>query len=223
VVPAAQPAPTYTPEQVAALIEKSNATKPPVQATPPRQLTQDEIDTKLNTFKISDAHVAAIHEGGPKAVQALQEIVSGAVKNAVTVATILMEDGRAKMMGELNPHIEFARQQQQLAAVHEYFEANPTHRGLDPLIGQVAEQLAKSGWGKGKSNKEVMGEVAKRVNDLATQLKVPLAASPAAATTTVAPATETAPTRMSTVMTGGQGNAGGSGKAAPSSEDAIWS
>lgn len=223
VPPVTPPAPsTFTPEQVASLIEKAKGTPAPTApVAPPKPLTPEEIDAKLNTVKIVEADVNELLEGGTKAVGAMQRIVSAAVKNAVTVSSVLMKDEYEKLMGTLNPHIQFAQEQQRVMTQNQYFSDNPTHVGLEPLVAQVAQQLVQSGF-KG-SAKETFSEVAKRVNDLVAKLKIPTKTTEEGGTTPPTPTTS-APARMSTVTTGGQGGAGGAKTKSPEDPEAgIWS
>lgn len=209
----------YTPEQVAELLKRNTPTAPAAPVVVPKQLTPEEIDAQLGTFRASEADVNAILEGGPKAVEALNRMIPAIVKNAVTVATILAREEQAKFQRSVQPHIEFAQQQQQVYAQQRYFVDNPTHVGLEPLVNQVATQMFNEKF-KGTPT-EIFKEVGKRVNDLVTRLKMSVAQPGVAA---VAAPAVSAPARMSTVSTGGQGGAGGTGVTKPADPEAgIWS
>lgn len=221
-VPLVTPAPvTYSPEQVAELMKRNAAPAVPAPAAKP--LTPEEIDAKLNTFKPQAADLADIAEGGDKALAAYQRMGSAMVKNAVTVAGIIIQDEVRKLQAWAQPHIEYAQAQQQGAAQAQYFSDNPTHVGLEPLVAQVAQQMATEKF-KG-TPAETFKEVGKRVDALVSRLKGPLT-QPANGTAPAAPAAgavKPANTRMSTVSTGGQGGAGGAGGGGPADPEAgIW-
>lgn len=212
------PPTTYSPEQVAALVKANGAPAPVVQ--PQRQLTQDEIDTQLNTYKPVAQDLQDLLSGDePKALAAISRIGAALVKNAVTVASILQGDRLAEFQRSVQPHIEFAQAQQQQAAQATYFHDNPTHVGLEPLVAQVAQQMATEKF-KGTPT-DTFKEVGKRVDALVARLKIPV--SQPGGATTPSPAVP-APARMSTVSTGGQGGAGGTGVTKPADPEAgIWS
>ena len=225
----ATPAPTtYTPEQVAELLKRQAAPAVPAPvAAPAKPLTPEEIDKKLNRFRPSDADVADLLSGDPaKAMPALNRMGEGMVRNAVTVATIIADDKINNLLKTLQPHIEFAQQQQAAVYSNTYFSEFPTHVGLEPLITKVAEDMTREAKWKTASQKDTMAEVGKRVNDLVGKLNIPIKAAGAVPVPgTPAPAaTAPARTRMSTVSTGGQGGAGGTGAGGDKDPEAgIWS
>lgn len=223
--PVVPPAPTtYSPEQVAELLKRNTPAAPAAPVVPPKPLTQDEIDQQLNTYKPTDQDMTDLGLAStPESKAALSRVASALVKNAVTVAGILAQEALRKQDAMYQPHIAFAQEQQRQFAQTQYFQDNPTHVGLEPLVAQVADQMNREGGWNGKSPTETFKEVGKRVNDLVTKLKIPVTA-PGAATVPAPAVSQPASTRMSTVSTGGQGGAGGAGAGRPADPEAgIWS
>ncbi len=226
VVPAVAAPTTYSKEQVAELLKLGAGSQPAPANSLPVPLTQEQIDEQLNTFRPTAELLNELGLDGsnPKVVENFTKMASAMVKNAVTVATILAKEEITHLRGEYQPHVEFAQQQQQEYAQAQYFRDNPTHVGLEPLVTQVAQQMQQEGW-KAKSVGETFKEVGKRVNDLVTRLKIPVA-QPGAAPVVPAPGeVKPASVRMSTVSAGGQGGAGGAGggKGEKDPEAGIWS
>lgn len=211
-----------TQEQLRELIS-SVSTKQSDPAAAPRKLSPEEIDKQLNVFRANEELVSKILGGGPEAAKAFQLAIDGAVRHAVTVAGVLHKQELDKFNGRVNPYIEFAQQVQAQQARANYLTDNPQHEGLEPLVEQVSKDMLAEGF-KG-SQKQVFAEVAKRVEAMATKLKIPRA-DPKAAGADKGTAAKTGTTRMSTVSAGGQGGAngaGGSSKDASDGEDKIWS
>jgi hypothetical protein len=223
--PAAKVAPTvpvtYTPEQVAELMKRGSAPATPA-AVPAKPLTPEEIDARLNTFKPTAQDVADIAEGGDKALAAYHKMGAAMVKNAVTVAGIIIQDEVRKLQAWAQPHVAYAQQQQANMAQAQYFTDNPTHVGLEPLVAQVAQQMTVEKF-KG-TPAETFKEVGARVNALVARLKIPVTQPAANGTAPAAGVVKPAATRMSTVSTGGQGGAGGAGGSGGNDPEAdIWS
>lgn len=190
-----------------------------------KPLTEAEIKKQLNYYGVSEADLQEVAEGGPKAIAAFQRMLDGTTRHALTVAQLQTQQQYDELKAMVAPHIKFAQDMQMQQAKGAYFDKNPTHVGLEPLIQQVARQMQSEKF-QGDTQEKVFAEVAKRVDALASSLKIPKAEA-GAATDVAKPGAggnnNDSKTRMSTVSAGGQGQAGGSGKGqAGDSEDKLW-
>lgn len=197
---------------------------------PPKQMTEAEIRKALNYYGVSEADLAEFHEGGPKAVASLQRMLDGQAKYALTLAQTAMAAEFKKLRDEYAPLVDYGRKMQVQEAKFGYFEKNPTHKGLEPLVQQVAQQLVTEKFNP-KTQEEAFAEVCKRVDALATSLKIPRETI----ATIVQPNAggkgagtdgqqQQGTTKMSSVSAGGQGGAGPKGGAVSQDdvEAKIW-
>src|SRR5690606_5575398 len=144
----------------------------------------------------------------------LNKLVRGIVQEAVTAAQVLTQYTQNQIFQQIQPHIQFAEQQRNAVLADQYFSKNPNHRGLDPLIQAVHQQLLTEKF-RAQTPQQLFDEVAKRVDELVNQLGVnpqgqgqqgqQSAMNVHQVQSQQAP---TQQTRMSTLTRGGQGGTG---------------
>lgn len=193
--PTVPAAPALTPEAIAAAV-RAAVPQQPNQPAP----TQADYDRVFNRFVASEPVVAALLEGGPAAVQALQTVVEGAAKYAATLAQHYVDHHLGQVREQLTPLQELRAQQEMQQYENKFFETNPDlkdpkYRGL--LEGEVS-RLRASG-ARFESPEAAIAHVAKTVRAQLTALGITPTAAPAAP---AAPARQPAPVSM-----GGQAGA----------------
>ena len=212
---------SLTPDQLRELVSGLQQ-KPVAAGEVAKKMTPEEIDKQLNVFRANEEMITKVLQGGPEAVKAMQAIVDGVARHAVTVANIINKQELEQHNQRINPYIQFAQEVQAQQARANYLSTNPTHEGLEPLVEQVSRQMMSEKFAG--SQKQVFAEVAKRVEALATTLKIPRANASGAGASDAATEKQKSTSRMSTVSAGGQGGAGSpiSGDKSKDSEAAIW-
>jgi hypothetical protein len=137
-----------------------------------KQLSQEELDKAFNKFVVTPELYAQIFdaEKPEQSIAALNNLVAGAVKQAVTMAYHVMNDQFQQFDGRLKPYMSFADEQRETMLRNQYFEMFPTHKQLDPIIQQVHQQMKAEGY-KASDMKGLFTEVGKRVDAIVNQLK----------------------------------------------------
>lgn len=137
-----------------------------------KQMTPEELDRAFNRFRVTPEIYAEIFdaESPEKSIAALNKLVEGSVKQAVTMAYHVLQDQMGQFNSRIQPYMSFADEQREQMLRNQYFAEFPDHKSLDPIIEQVHQQLKSSGY-KPKNTKELFTEVGKRVNAIVDQLK----------------------------------------------------
>ncbi len=202
------PAPTpvtLTPDAIKALAT-SLAPAPQAQAEPPpRQLSQDELDKLMNKFKVGIKHVQRLGlptEQAESAVEALNEIAEGIVRQAVTMAYLTTENLKRELGGQLGPLRQFMEQQREQSLRSEFFSANEDLKPVEPLVEAIFTKLVQSG--VKFSSKE---EGFKVVADQARQMLAKISPGGQGGGNGSGEGGTSTTTRMPTVTTGGRGGA----------------
>lgn len=186
VPPAGAPAvESWTPEKIQSIIAEAAkagagiAQQPPAQAAAPVQMSQEEIDKHLGTFRPAPEQIAALLEGGENSVAAMQAIVEGAVKNATTISWLQAQMIQRQMMEQLNPVMSQFQTQQVQALQEEFFAANPDLKNQMRLLGAVKAGLDQEGALNGKSKAEAFKLIADRAKEVLQATGAPAAQAPA--------------------------------------------
>lgn len=169
----------------------------PQQQAPQAAPNQADYDRIFNRFVVQEPLVAAIQEGGPAAVAALQQIVEGTARHAATIAQHYIDHHLGQVREQITPLQALREQQEMQSYENQFFTANPDLKDprFRPLLEAQVAQLRASG-ARFNTPADAITHVAKSVRALLGGLGLNPAAQPA---TTAAPARQPA-----TVSTGGQ-------------------
>jgi len=213
--PPPQQAVSLTPESIKSLVE-SMRLAPTVQQPvpqPQQQLSQDEINRMLAVFNADRRHIERLGlkyedpQANEEAVTALNEILDGKTRQAVTMASLVVENLKRQMLQELTPIREFVAAERERKLREEFFNEYKDLEEFTPLVEAVYTQLQNN-----KVNFSSKEEAFKTVADQARQLLAKIQPGQGG---TSGVSTSTAPRRMPTVTTGGRGGAGGAGSGKP--------
>jgi len=195
VTPAATPATPaapvqYTPEQLVAFEQWKAAQQqqiippaatPQQQAAQPQQPTQQraqptqaEIDKQINRYTVSPEKFQQMfsEEDPAKAAGVLNEMMQGAVTQAVTMAYHLIQDQGNKLQQTVQPYMQFADNQREVMLREQFYQSNPDLRGQEMLISAVQTQIVaerQSGQYQPVSEAQVLTDVATRTKALIAQ------------------------------------------------------
>jgi hypothetical protein len=206
VTPASQ---TMTPEQIATLVAQTvKSVAPAPAAAPVRQYTQEEFNRAFNVYDPTDQDVVDVLAGGVQGKAALARIITGAVKQAVTMAALQhqqgIEDFKTK---EFSPRFDpifndFAQRQQEKMR-DDFFKEHADLKPHQPLVEAIGARLQSEGF---------QGTKAEAFTAVATQARAILASAglqPTAAGGQGQPAAHAAPTHQMATLSAPTGGAGG--------------
>jgi hypothetical protein len=114
-----------------------------------QQLSPDEIDAKLNRYKVSEDFIKILRdpEADPKALVAkFQEMLDGAAKFATTSSQLLFQDALTPLQQQVEAQKAFVREQQTKNFVKHVETRFPALQGRAKVVRQAVEQLAASGY-----------------------------------------------------------------------------
>jgi hypothetical protein len=117
----------------------------PQQAAPQRQWTKEEFDRAFNVFNPDEGLVTEILAGGPKAVEAMQKVVQGVVRQATTMAGYQLQQMRDELEGRLTPLQQAHQAQNEERLMGRFLDANKDLKGFEVLIKHVAQGLQAQG------------------------------------------------------------------------------
>ena len=163
-----QVAPQYTPEQIAQIaaqtaLQTQQQQQAAVQQEQQPQLTREQ----LNMFEFNEDMFRQIFEGEDKgqAIAAFNTMAQGIAKQAFTMAQYqtqqLMEERFGQLDQRLQPHLNFAQQQQEAAMAQQFFSQYPDLNGMDQVVNQVTAGLRQEG-AQFQTNEQLFAEVARR-------------------------------------------------------------
>lgn len=180
----------------------------------PVELTEEQKDQLLSRFKPSEA-LLEMMDSDDKAVRlkAIQHLVDGTIKQALTMAKYLAEAEVEKVRLEFSP----LKQQSQLSAEErgkqEFYDAYPGLKDekYTPFLRLATEDLKKDGSYNPKSKDEAMKLIATRASEYAKRFEPNFELGTPAAKTTTTKAKTTIPKQPVTSAGGG----GGTGSTVP--------
>jgi hypothetical protein len=168
----------------------------------PKQWTQEEFDKTFNVMRVNPKHLEMLAQGGDAALQAHNEMIQGAVRQAVTMAQALYQNQHAQLQQQLNPYMQFANQMRENAYRNEFYETNKDLAGFEPLVEDVKGRLEREGF-KG-SKEQVFKRLAEETRKVLSVVQKP------GATGNVSQTQANTTTKMTPLSGGGQGGAGSS-------------
>lgn len=211
--PAAQaPAPSVTSEDIARILREGfEKVAPPQQQPQPqqRQYTQEEYDRHFNVYRPKGELIKAIREGDEAAaLVAVNDMVNGIVKHAVTMAHYSNLAQREEIEQRLSPALQYIQRAQVEQWKKEFLDQNKDLVGYEPIMTQIAD-AAKARGVKFKTKEEAFKFVA-------DETKKVIATIPGLQKGGAAPAAAAQPgqqsqrqSRMPALSRGGQGGVGG--------------
>jgi hypothetical protein len=128
------------------------ATKAAMAGAPQRQqqqLSPEEIDAKLNRFKVDKEFIKLLRdpEADPDALVAkFQALVDGAAKFATTSSQLLFQDALSPIQQQVEAQRAFVREQQTKNFVKHVETRFPALQGKARVVRQALEQLSASGY-----------------------------------------------------------------------------
>ena len=163
--PPAEAPRTYSVEEIATL--RTALTPAPTKAgePPAKEMTDEEFNKAMNVFATTQEHIDAIHEGGEGAVNAMNAIVNGAVKEAVTFAKVLANQELNAYKQQLAPYVEMAQSQMFANEVTAFYAQNGHLKGHEEVVDMAYKNLVGAGT-KFKSDKEAFTAIAAEADKL---------------------------------------------------------
>lgn len=165
--PSASP---LSPQQIAELAAQTAMKVQPQQ--PQKELTPEELDAKLNRYKVPADIVKLLRdpEASPEqVVGALQALVDGAAKYAVTSAQLLyqkdLNDNLTPLQQAIQAQQSFVKEQQTKTFVKHVGTQYPALAGKDAVIRQALQALSQSGY-KPTSKSDAQKKVALLARDM---------------------------------------------------------
>ena len=194
---------TLSKEQIQELISgTAKAVQPPAQE---QKLSQEELNKLLNVFRVQPQHAQKLGLQAETAVEALQEIIDAAVRQAVTMSAYQQEALKRDFIGQLTPLRSFAQEQQEQKMRTEFMSTFPEFKGYEPLLETVYRTMVAEGT-RFDTREKAFEAVAERARAVITKLPGVGQQSQKQA------ASATTGKKMSTLSGGGQGGGGGSTK-----------
>ena len=125
------------------------ATQPAVQQQQqaPVQLSDEEVARLTNRFVVDEKVYDEMFATEDKAasIAAFNKILQGAVRQAVTMASYLHQDGIEKVHQTVRPYMQFADSQREIALRETFFAKHPDLRGADVVIKAVQDEMTRKG------------------------------------------------------------------------------
>lgn len=143
------PAPaSMTPQEIAQLAAQTAMNMQP-RTQPQQQLSPEELDARLNRYKVNAEMVKLLRdpEADPNTiVQKLQELVDGAAKHAVTSSQLLFQDALSPLQQRIEAQQAYVREQQTQTFAKHVETKYPALAGRAKVVRQAIEHVANSGW-----------------------------------------------------------------------------
>lgn len=223
--PPAQASPGLSKDDVAEILRKANVGQaPPQPATPQQQnISEEDFNKMFNVHRADEKFLRDLlgldpeTQVAPERLAAFNQYGQALVRQAVTMAAFQIDAIKQELTKQMSPAVTFAQQQEHERLKTEFFKTNEDLKPYEPLVTEVYQRLAASGW-KG-SKEEAFKTIADNARTILKQLPGDLLSqqsSPESQTKAPKPAH-----KMSTVSSGGQGGAGGA-KAPKSGPAAIF-
>ena len=172
---------------------------------PEKQYTQEDFDKAFQVFNPSPELVAAITAGGEGSLKAMQQLRDGLVRQAVTMASYMIQDQMEKYEAKFKPQFEpiqkYVTEKQVKELYDDFYTANKDLKPYDSIVQAAVQQLKGEG-ASFKSKEEGFKAAAERTRSILKSL--PGISLDPEGTGGQSPN----PTRMPTLSKGGQGGLG---------------
>ena len=129
---------------------------------------------------------------------------------AVTIAAHYVNNIANQLRQEFAPATSFTAEQQQAAAVNEFYTAHPDLKTVEPLLVSIKDRLEAQGF-KG-TKEEVFNKISSEARAIlkGANIQLPAAGAASTQTQTAAPVVQTSASRQMSTLTGGRAGAAGS-------------
>jgi len=168
---------------------------------PERQMTQEELDKAMNVFRVTPQHMKALGLS-EEAAEYMNEIVTGAVRQAVTMAMLAQRKLQTDLEGRLTPLQKYMNEANEQKLRAEFFSKHEDLKDVETLVEAVYSRLSTSGV-QFKTKDEAFKAIADQTRQLLAKLRPVGQGGGGDGGTATKPAN-----KMSTVTTGGRGGAG---------------
>lgn len=130
-----------------------------------RQFTQEELDARLQRFKVTEDHITKVFDPEtPPAtrMQLLQEMLDGAAKHAVTSSQLLMQNALSPLQQQQEQYSAYVRNEK-ISKLTKHVETKfPALAGKKQVIRDSIDALISSGYSPpGGSKSALQKEIAK--------------------------------------------------------------
>ena len=190
-----------------------------------RQYTQEDFDRVLNVWKPTPTLLKALREGDEQtALVEIANMAAGVNRQSVTMASMMLQDFRDKLMEQLDPYLRYVTQDNETKLWNEFLSA-PGHedlKGTEPIIKLiVAEMKAEvQRTGKTLTKEEGFKTLAERTRAMVKQLQLQGSAQAQQGAGGQQQAAQTK-SKMPTLSGGGQTGSGGAGNKPPPKSGAM--
>jgi F0F1-type ATP synthase delta subunit len=158
---------SMTPEQIADLAAQAAMRVQPRQQQQ-RDLSPEELDQRLNRYKVSPDIVKLLRdpEAAPEdVVSALQALVDGAAKHAVTSSQLLFQNDLSPLQQQMQAQQAYVAEQQTRTFVKHVGTQYPGLAGKDAVVRQAIQAVNQSGY-RPKSKSDAQKQVALVARDI---------------------------------------------------------
>lgn len=208
-------------DDIAEVLKKANIGQAPQQQVAPEErISPEEFDRRFNVTRADEKRyremlgIDAETPVAPERIAAFNDYSQALVRQAVTMAAFQIQAIEGKLTQHVSPAVEYARAQQHEKLKSEFFKENKDLEPYEPLVTEVYQKLAASGFKGDKAS--VFKAIAEQSRGILKSLPGDLLNATAGQNNPVGQQQQPKPAhRMSTVSTGGQSGAGGGGKSAP--------
>jgi hypothetical protein len=213
VVPVAQQQPMQlvVPVQQVSQQQPVQAQAPVQQQAPP---SQEEIQRQLNIYNLTEADYDAVFDTEDKAesIRALNEVLQKAVRQAVTMSNVLIQEQTTRLQQTVQPYMQFADEQRSTGLHQAFYSRHQDLQAAQPVVDAVLKQFQSQGV-KFQTPELLFDAVAQNTKAYLQQMQqLGQTVAPTAqgqVLTQGAPAT--GKPRMAALPSGGQGGAGAGG------------
>ena len=174
------------------------------------ELSPEQIKQLLNPVEVTPELLAqfGIENASPQQVQAYQTFANNVVRNAVSVANLIVEQKMRENLAPYEPYVQFIAQQQAKQHVDSFYTKHGELQKYGKFVELAAKQLSPTkADGTQKSADEVYDEVAASVKAMLAEAGVTIA-SPSANPSAVAPQGKTAVPKMAAMTATGRSQGG---------------
>lgn len=216
-------APQLTPEAIADAIKKAGIGGQPAQPQqPPKQYTQEDFDKAFQVFQATPEMITQLLAGGEGALKVFHSIRDGLVRQAVTMASYVIQDQLERYQQEFNPKFsnveKYVSERQMKELYDEFYSENKDLKPYNTLVETAVQQLKAEGV-QFKTKAEGFKAAAERARQLLKSIPGLNLTSPDDG------GGAPNPTRMPTLSRGGQGGVGkgqGGGQGAKDPSHAVF-
>ncbi len=122
------------------------------------QLSPDQIKAMLNPVEVNEQMVAEIRSEDPKVAAAgMLKLQQATVKNAVSIARVLIQKEAAKFEAAMGPLFQQQQEAQLASTKNEFYTMHKDLAKYDKVVKAIASEVD----GTGKSKAQIFNEVAK--------------------------------------------------------------